>query len=99
MNFVVTEFAAVKRWPLYLYLIYRGNISFTLRKKKKETRFIVNLCPFRLNGSSVRKLITFYNNRTFLHYFQRILRAFDFRFGKKSSKVERMFVYTSILLK
>lgn len=99
MNFVVTEFAAVKRWPLYLYLIYRANISFTLRKKKKETRFIVNLCPFSLNGSFVRKLITFYNNRTFLHYFQRILRAFDFRFGKKSSKVERMFVYTSILLK
>lgn len=36
MNFVVTEFAAVKRWPLYLYLIYRGNISFTLRKKKRD---------------------------------------------------------------
>lgn len=36
MNFVVTEFAAVKRWPLYLYLIYRANISFTLRKKKKK---------------------------------------------------------------
>ena len=38
MNFVVTEFAAVSRWALYLYPIYWENIGFTLRKKKKEKK-------------------------------------------------------------
>ena len=83
----------------YLLGKYRFHIKKKKKKKKRKERFIVNLCSFRLNGSSVRKLITSYNNRTVLHYFQKILRAFDFRFIKQSWKIKRMFVYIPILPK